>query len=329
MKAVVIDRFGGPEEMYLTDLEKPVPGPDDVLVKNIYIGVGKPDYIMRSGICPFLKEKPPKLVVGNECAGIVEAVGENVKNIKPGMKVCVESGLGYGAYAEYIAVPQKFVTVFPDDFPLKYAPGFLNYMVAYALLNEIGRGTDGKSIYIYGAAGGVGTAVIQTALLQGIEVIASGSSDEKCDYIRSLGANCVFNHTKENAKDVILEYTNGRGVDLIFDQLVGENFKKQFEYLADFGMIVIYNWLKGDPKLDQLDTIIQRSSHASAVRSFSFHIYDDKPERLANIRNICIERIQKGQLTPRIFADLPLEEARHAHELMDNLQIMGKVILHV
>ena len=121
----------------------------------------------------------------------------------------------------------------------------------------------------------------------------------------------------------------GRGVDLIFDQLVGENFKKQFEYLADFGMIVIYNWLNGDPKLDQLDTIIQRSSHASAVRSFSFHIYDDKPERLANIRNICMERIRNGQLTPRIFADLPLEEARHAHELMDNLQIMGKVILHI
>ena len=157
MKAAVIDRFGGPEEIYYTDIEKPVPGPDEVLVRNVYIGVGKPDYIMRSGICPFLEAKPPKLVVGNECAGIVEAVGSDVKGIEPGMKVCVNSGLGYGAYAEYIAVPQKFVTVFPDEFPLKYAPGFLNYMVAYALLNEIGRGTDGKSIYIYGAAGGVGT----------------------------------------------------------------------------------------------------------------------------------------------------------------------------
>ena len=155
MKAAVIDRFGGPEEIYYTDIEKPVPGPDEVLVKNVYIGVGKPDYIMRSGICPFLEAKPPKLVVGNECAGIVEAVGADVKGIEPGMHVCVNSGLGYGAYAEYIAVPQKFVTVFPDEFPLKYAPGFLNYMVAYALLNEIGRGTDGKSIYIYGAAGGV------------------------------------------------------------------------------------------------------------------------------------------------------------------------------
>ena len=95
MKAAVIDRFGGPEEIYYTDIEKPVPGPDEVLVRNVYIGVGKPDYIMRSGICPFLEAKPPKLVVGNECAGIVEAVGSDVKGIEPGMQVCVNSGLGW------------------------------------------------------------------------------------------------------------------------------------------------------------------------------------------------------------------------------------------
>ena len=66
MKAVVIDKFGGPEEMYYTDVEKPVPQPDEVLVKNVFIGVGKPDYIMRSGICPFMEKKPPRLVVGND-----------------------------------------------------------------------------------------------------------------------------------------------------------------------------------------------------------------------------------------------------------------------
>ena len=71
MKAVVSDKFGGPEEMYYTDVEKPVPQPDEVLVKNVFIGVGKPDYIMRSGICPFMEKKPPRLVVGNECAGII------------------------------------------------------------------------------------------------------------------------------------------------------------------------------------------------------------------------------------------------------------------
>lgn len=328
MKAVVIDRFGGPEELIYREIEKPVPGPDEVLVKNLYIGVGKPDFVMRSGICPFLDKKPPNLVVGNECCGIVEAVGSEVEGIEPGMQVGVNSGLGYGAYAEYIAVPQKFVTVFPETFPIKYAAGFLNYMVAYALINEIGRGTDGHSLYIKSASGGIGTAVIQTALLEGMTVVCSASTDEKCDYLRKLGAQCVFNYKEINEKEAILAFTEGRGVDLIFDQLAGPHFKDQFEYLADFGMIVLYNWLEGDPGLDQLDTIISRSSHASAVRSFSFHIYDDKPERLANIRKICMERLTDGLLTPVFQAELPLSEAGKAHELMDNHKILGKIILH-
>ncbi len=328
MKAVVIDRFGGPEVMYLTDVEKPVPAANEVLVKNEYIGVGKPDYIMRSGQCPFLDRTPGKLVVGNECAGIVEAVGSEVTAFRPGMKVCVNSGLGYGSHAEYMAVPQQFVMQLPDDYPLQYAPGLLNYFVAYALLNEIGRGTDGNSIYITGGAGGIGTAVIQTALLQGMQVCASARSEEKCEYIRALGAQCVFNSTQVSEKDAILSFTNGRGVDLIFDQLAGPRFASQFEYLADFGMIVLYNWLDGDPQLDQLETIIRRSPHAQAVRSFSFHVYDDKPERLAHIRKVCLDRIRSGQLVPKLFADLPLSQAQQAHELLDGQKIMGKLILH-
>ncbi len=329
MKAIVIDRFGGPEELVLREIEKPVPGPDEVLVRNLYVGVGKPDFVMRSGICPFLEKEPPNLVVGNECCGIVEAVGDEVKGISPGMQVGVNSGLGYGAYAEYIAVPQKFVTVFPDSFPIRYAACFLNYMVAYALLNEVGRGTDGRTLYMKSASGGIGTAVIQTALLQGMQVAASASTDEKCEYLRSLGAQCVFNYTKEDEKAAVLAFTKGQGADLILDQMAGPDFKKQFEYLADFGMIVLYNWLDGDPGLDQLGTIIGRSSHAQAVRSFSFHVYDSKPERLANIRKICMDRLTDGSLKPVFQQELPLEEARKAHELLDNHQVLGKIILYV
>ena len=328
MKAVVLKAFGGPEVLEYTDIEKPVPGPGEVLVKNHYIGVGKPDFVMRSGICPFLDRQPPGLVCGNECTGIVEAVGSEVTAFQPGMRVCVNSGLGYGSHAEYIAVPQKFVTRLPDRFPLKYGTQLLNYSVAWAMLNDVGRGQPGQSIYITGGAGGIGTAVIQTALLQGMTVCASARSDEKCGYIRSLGAQCVFNSTKVTEKEAILEFTKGRGVDLIFDQLAGPRFESQFDYLADFGTIVLYNWLDGSPEVDQLKTIIARSPHAQAVRSFSFHVYDDKPERRAHLQQICLDRIQSGQIVPRFFADLPLAEARAAHELLDGQKIMGKLVLH-
>ncbi len=328
MKAVVLTAFGGPEVLEYVDVEKPVPAAGEVLVQNHYIGVGKPDFVMRSGICPFLDRQPPGLICGNECVGIVEAVGEGVTAFAPGMRVCVNSGLGYGSHAEYIAVPQKFVTRLPDNFPLKYGTQLLNYSVAWAMLNDVGRGLPGQTIYITGGAGGIGTAVIQTALLQGMTVCASARSDEKCDYIRSLGAQCVFNSTKISPKDAILEFTEGRGADLIFDQLAGPGFEKQFEYLADFGTIVFYNWLEGSPEVDQLQTIISRSSHAQGVRSFSFHVYDDKPERRAYLQNVCMERIISGQIVPRLYKDLPLSEARYAHELLDGQKIMGKLVLH-
>lgn len=329
MKAVVIDRFGGPEVLRYSEVEKPVPSADEVLVRNVYIGVGKPDFLVRSGKDTLLAGKFPNLVIGNECAGIIEDAGSEATEFRPGQKVVVNSGLGYGAYAEYIAVPKKFVTVLPDEYPLQSAPGFLNYLVAYALLNEAGRGTDGHSLYIRGAAGGIGTALIQTALLQGIDVIASASTDKKCDYIRTLGAKCVFNYNKEQQKEVILDHTNGRGVDLIYDQRAGRQFQEQFACLADFGMILLYNWLEGCPGLEQLETVIEQANHASAVRFFSFHVYDNKPERLQKIRQVCIERIVSGQLKPVLYDDLPLSEARRAHELMDSGEIMGKLILHV
>ena len=329
MKAVVIDRFGGPEVLRYSEVPKPVPNDEEVLVRNAYIGVGKPDFLVRSGKDTLLAGRFPNLVIGNECAGIIEAVGREAGEFRPGQKVVGNSGLGYGAYAEYIAVPKKFVTVLPEEYPLQSAPGFLNYLVAYALLNEAGRGTDGQSLYIRGAAGGIGTALIQTALLQGIDVIASASTDQKCEYIRTLGAQCVFNYNNEQQKDVILDHTGGRGVDLIYDERAGVRFREQFDYLADFGMILLYNWLEGCPSLDQLDTVIEQANHASAIRFFSFHVYDHNPERLEKIRRICIERIVSGQLKPVLYDDLPLSEARRAHEQMDRGEVMGKLILHV
>ena len=326
MKAIVIDEFGGPEKLILRDVEKPAAGPGEVLVKNVYIGVGKPDYLIRSGRCHAYTKLPPNMIVGNECAGIVEAVGQGVEGIVPGNKVSVNNGLECDAYAEYIAVPQRFVTVLPDEFDLKKAPGLLNYVAAYALLNYAGRGTEGHSLYIRGAAGGVGTAIIQTALLQGMEVCASGSTEEKVQYLKNTGAQCVFNYTKEDEKTVILDYTNGRGVDLIYDQSAGERFKSQYAYLAEFGMIVLYNWMAGDPQLD-LDTIVKEAWKAHAVRSFSLHIFDEKPEIIHEIRRICVDRLLKGELEPCITAILPLEEARRAHELLDAGKIIGKMLL--
>lgn len=328
MKAVIINEFGGPEQLIYTDVAKPTPRDNEILVRNEIIGVGKPDYLMRSGNDPYLEDKLPGLIVGNESAGIVEAVGKSVRNIKVGDAVAVLNGTGCGSHAEYSCAEERFAIVLPKGLSPRQVPGVLNLQVAYALLYEVGRGTDGQSLYIAGAAGGIGTTLIQMAKDKGMDVIASASDEEKCAALRQVSADCVFNYKTTDVKEAVLNYTNGRGVDLIYDQVCGPDFKNQFDYLADFGQIVLYNWLKGSPELDQLETIIKRAWHGNAIRCFSFHAFDDKPERrLANAQK-CFEMIRDGRVKPLVYKDLPLSEARQAHELLDAGKVIGKLIMH-
>lgn len=327
MKAVIINEFGSIDKLIYTDIDKPAPKENEVLVKNEIIGVGKPDYMVRSGIYPYLEKQPPNLVIGNECAGYVEAVGIEVKGIKVGDPVWVVNMPGYGAYAEYTCVDQKFVTLLPASIPFEKAVGLGNYFVAYSLLHEAGRGTDGHSLYILGGAGGVGTALIKLALNDGWEVISGADTDEKCEYLKSIGTTHVFNSTTVNQYEAVKEITNQRGVDLLFDQWVGKSFYKQFDLLADFGMVVVYNWLEGSPKEDFFPHMVNHAINSHAVRVFSSHIYDSKPERFERIKNEIFSLISSNEIRPEIFDIYPLADAKEAHQLLDEGNILGKLLL--
>lgn len=328
MKAAYIDRFGGPEVIQFGDMPKPEPQANEILVRNTIIGVGKPDYLVRSGNDPFLAEKFPGLIVGNESAGIVEKVGANVTTIKAGDKVAVLNGTGCGSHAQWSCADERFAIKLPQGVEPEMVPGVLNLQVAYALLFDAGKGTDGHSIYISGAAGGIGTTMVQMAKSAGICVVASASTEEKCDVLRSLGADVVFNYKEREEKDAVLEATGGRGVDIIYDQTAGKELAGRFDFLADFGQIILYNWLNGDPGLDQLDMIKKRSLHAHAIRPFSFHVFDDKPKRRRANAEKCFEMIKDGRVKPVVCKDFPLEQVRKAHELLDSGQAIGKIIMH-
>ena len=183
-------------------------------------------------------------------------------------------------------------------------------------------------MYISGAAGGIGTTMVQMAKASGIRVIASASNAEKCTVLRQLGADTVFNYKEEDEKEVILDATNGIGADVIYDQTAGKELAGKLDYLADFGQIILYNWLNGSPELPQLETIIKCAWHAQAIRSFSFHVYDNKKEkRLANAAK-CFDMIRDGRVKPYVCKDFPLTEAKAAHELLDSGKAIGKIIMH-
>ena len=283
MKAAYINSFGGPDVIQYGDVPKPVPAADEILVRNRLIGVGKPDFLVRSGNDPYLAKSLPGLVIGNESAGVVEEVGSDVMEIRPGDKVAVLNATGCGSHAEYSCAKEQYAIKLPDGVELEMVPGVLNLQVAYALLFDAGKLSEGGCMYISGAAGGIGTTMVQMAKASGIRVIASASNAEKCTVLRQLGADTVFNYKEEDEKEVILDATNGIGADVIYDQTAGKELAGKLDYLADFGQIILYNWLNGSPELPQLETIIKCAWHAQAIRSFSFHVYDNKKEkRLAN-----------------------------------------------
>ena len=206
MKAVVFEQFGGPEVLQYIDVPVPVPGPGQVLVKTRSVGVCKADWRVRTGrsqwlTCPF------PVTIGYEMAGTIAGLGPGVSGFELGQPVHVLHMAVYGTYAEYMAVTADDVAPMPQSLDFDAAAAAFNYFVAWGLLNQIVHGAPGQALYIGGAAGGVGTAVIQLAQHKGMRVIASASTEAKCDYLRSLGVDKVFNYKTENDVDAVRRLT--------------------------------------------------------------------------------------------------------------------------
>jgi len=328
MKAVVFNEFGGPEVLEYVELPKPVPGDGQVLVKMYSAGVCKADWRVRTGRCQWLTEPFP-VVLGYEMAGRIEALGPGVTGFAIGRPVHVLHMACFGTYTEYMAVTADDVVAMPEGIDFDAAASAYNYYVGWGLLNSIVQAKAGESLYIAGAAGGVGTAVIQLAQLKGIHVIASASTDEKCAYLRGLGVNDVFNYKEHDATEKVRAHTNGLGVNYVYDQIAGKDFCKQFDLLAVYGQIILYNFLGGYPKDEDIIHILQsRCEGCYGIRYFSIHVHDTDPAGFREVKEQVLDLIASGKIKPPIFRAMHLSEARAAHEMLESGQILGKLVLH-
>jgi len=324
MKAIQFSETGGPEVLEYVDLPDPTAGPGEVLVKAQAFGVGKPDVLLRSGVYKWMPPLPA--VIGNEMTGHVVGVGAGVSHLALGQAVLV-FGTGGGRHAEMNAVPADIVTALPGGVDLDAAVCIPNYAIAWCLLKEACAGTDVKSVYVNGAAGGVGSAVIDLCRLEGIEVIAGASSDAKCVFASDIGATHTINYGSENVVERVLALTDDRGVDLVLDQLIGPDFTDNLQMLAPLGMILSFNALAGLPEKELFAEMRAHLGKSPAVRCFSWHSYDANPDARARVLGEVVDRFADGGLTPTIHATLPLADARKAHEMLDARDILGKVIL--
>ena len=326
MKAVKFTSHGGPEVLTLFEAPVPTPGAGEVLIKMKNAGISRPDKLMRSGTYPWTNEILP-FYPGLYGAGEVAALGEGVTEFSIGQSVYVEHPIACACYAEYKVAPTRFVTAIPDGTDTGLASIAASSLIVWGMLTECFPHAEGKTLYIQGAAGSMGTAVCQIAPILGMKVIASASTEEKCEYLRSIGNAEVFCYTTQDVKETVLRLTDGKGADIIMDQSIGDGLIPELDYLADMGTVLMYNNTKGSPSGDLIAEMVKRFGRCPAIRAFSFHFFDDKPVLLKQKKQEMFSLLQQGKIKPHIGATFPLEDVQKAHELLDSGNFFGSIVL--
>lgn len=327
MKTAIFRSHGGPEVLELIETEIPQPGAGEILIKMEKAGISRPDKLMRSGAYPWTNHILP-FYPGLYGAGTVEALGEGVTEFSLGQSVYVEHPIACGCYAEYKVAPIQYVTAIPEGTDPGLASIATSSLIVWGMLTECFPHAQGKTLYIQGAAGSIGTAVCQIAPLLGIRVIASASTQEKCDYLRTIGDAEVFCYTTQDVKETVLRLTEGKGADIIMDQSIGDGLIPELDYLSDMGTVLMYNNTKGSPSGDLIGEMVKRFGRCPAIRAFSFHYFDDKPELLKQKKQEMFSLLQQGKIRPHVGATFALDEVQKAHELLDSGNFFGSIVLN-
>jgi NADPH2:quinone reductase len=327
MKAVQISSVGGPEVLEYVDLRTPKPAPGEVLVRADSIGVHYFDMLVRSGRYRWMPKLP--FVLGNDMTGhVVETNG--TKLLLVGQPVVIagwDIGFRGGLYAEYVAVPEANIWPLPDEIDLDAAAALSNYALAWTLLHQVARGADPTNVLIYGAAGGMGTALIDIARLAEANVIALVGSEDKRAFALSRGAPHAVNHITEPVVERVLELTGGRGINIVFNHVAGATFADDLRMLAPLGLIVSYAVLGGMPPTDLFKDMRANIDKSPALRCFTMHTSDAMPELRSEGMKRAIEFLHAGKISPAIGARIPLADAARAHALLESRQALGKIIL--
>ncbi len=329
MLAIQVSRPGGVEALEAVQLAWPEPAAGEVRVRALAIGVGKPDALIRQGTYKWMPPLPA--IPGNEMAGEIDAVGAGVAPARLGERVLVSSrelATRGGCYAQAICIPAAAAYALPSGIDPVDAVSLPNYQLAAALLDVATRGWQPSSILVPGAAGGVGTALAQTARLRGIDVIGTVSSEAKREFAAANGTPQLIRRDREDVAARVRELTGGRGVDIVYDHVGGNGLTAAFGMLAPLGMVVSYNALEGVPDRDVFAEMRKQLGRSLALRCFSIHTLDAMPAQRRGMMQSAIDRMAEGLLRPPPATVLPLAEARRAHDLLDRGETLGKLVLH-
>ena len=324
MRALTCIKLGPPDDLVIEDVPTPEPGPGQVVVDVHAAGVNFPDLLMIAG--KYQEKAEPPFVPGNECAGVVSAVGEGVKLISPGDRV-VAMPRG-GAFAEQALVDQRVCVPLPPMLSFEQGAGFgVIYGTSYHALKQSANLQAGETVLVLGAAGGVGIAAVELAHAMGATVIAAASSDKKLDFAKEAGADYGINYESEALKDRVRELTDGKGVDVVIDPVGGDMAEQAYRSLAWHGRYLVIGFAAGDIPKFPLNIALLKEASVIGIW-WGTWLAKDPAAHLENMQEMGA-MIADGRLKPRTTEVHALDNFIEAFRAISERRALGKVILQM
>ncbi len=321
VKAIQVQRAGGPEVLELTELPKPSPGPEQVLIRVEAVGLNFADILSVAG--EYLVRTRYPMVPGMEFAGTVESVGPGVAAYQPGQRVAALGGSG--AFAEYAVVSSQAVLPVPPSMSAAEAAAFpVSYYTAYFALQTQAQAKPGEWVLIQAAAGALGTASIQIAKALGLRVVALASREEKLELCRTLGADVTLLSTQNNLVEAVKEATGGRGVDILMEVVGGAGFAQSLKMLAYRGRLLVIG--SASREMAQMYPVNLMKGNQSVIGVWLTPFLSD-PAAMQAASQFLFPLVASGQVRPVVGERFKLEEAAKAFAFILSRQNTGKVIL--
>ncbi len=317
MKAIRVHQFGGPEVLKFEEVPDPRPGSGQVLVGVRAIGVNPVETYVRSGI---YGPKQFPYIPGTDVGGVVEEVGQNVKQFKKGDRVYTNSTVT-GAYAQKVLCEISQVHPLPEKVSFEQGAAMgVPYATAYRALFLRGQIRAGETVLIHGASGGVGTAAVQLAHAHGAVVIGTGGTEEGRKLVKKQGADHVLDHHSPGYLKQLMALTDNRGVDAIIEMLANVNLAKDLTVLAKHGRVVVVG-NRGSIEINPRDTM----SRDASILGMS--LMNATEAELKQIHAGLVAGLANGTLAPVIGREMPLSGAAEAHEQILKPGSHGKIVL--
>ncbi|KWV94225.1 medium chain dehydrogenase/reductase family protein [Erythrobacter sp. AP23] len=330
---VMLTGFGGPEMLELQTVEDlPEPQVGDVRVRVLVTSAAFTDVMIRKGMYPDVKKKPP-FVPGYDIVGVVDALGEGVEGSAVGERVADLTTIG--AYSEYICLPAERLTRVPDGVADEDALAMiLSAVTPYQMLHRVARAQAGQSILVHGAGGAVGTVMLQLAHDAGITAFGTDVA-AKCELIRKLGARPIDADAPD--AEAALRAGVGEGVDFVFDPLGGDSLSRSLHALKPGGMLIAFgfqNEVLGRGGSIPLDFVKLKlwdwlpNGHATAFYSIGA-MRRAHPEWFHEDLAVLFSMLAEGRIDPAIAEVVSLADVPRAHERVEAGEVQGKLVMRV